>query len=307
MIIHAAHRAGRKLSARPGGKAPKSPRSTLPGFPPPPSKPPGPFSSHLPETCGTSGLCTKIEETDEPDNMTTHCIPTPAQPGSPPKLFPTAIWWLAGLRSLFHRMVPRHAEQGEAQDDEIRRGSWMSEQVIGLKNVSSIPQTLPALNSIFFLGGGGGGHGPMQSLQNRAWPTSEASGRHAASRISNLLDYDTLWSMPAPHCPSESQYHLSGRQKEQTPFYAKRVCVKMMSNWLPDVTSPYLCTSQSDPPNSRGGWCRCAFVGDKTKPPSLASHDTGSLVTSQKRRPWHVSAAMSQRGKKITVSQTVSA
>lgn len=30
------------------------------------------FSGHLPETCGTSGLCTKIEDTDGPDDITTH-------------------------------------------------------------------------------------------------------------------------------------------------------------------------------------------------------------------------------------------
>ena len=63
-------------------------RATLPGSPAAPALSLG----HLPETCGTSGLCTKIEETDEPDNITTHAYShTPAQPGTAPKAVPDGV------------------------------------------------------------------------------------------------------------------------------------------------------------------------------------------------------------------------
>lgn len=53
---------------------------------------PGPISGHLPETCGTSALCTKIEETDEPNKTTTHAyFHTSAQP-RPPRPKPFSRW-----------------------------------------------------------------------------------------------------------------------------------------------------------------------------------------------------------------------
>lgn len=139
-IIRQERKVKQSCLTSPSGRRPKKPpRATLLGIP---SENSGAFfSCHLPETCVTSGHCTKIEETDEPDDITTHAyshvpIYTSAQPGPPPKGVPdgdlVSDWSLSFNLPGSARHCRTRNCPGRGQSRHV------DERVIGLKNVSSI-------------------------------------------------------------------------------------------------------------------------------------------------------------------------
>lgn len=188
----------------------------------------------------------------------------------------------------FTGWCPPHNKQGKARD-ELGRGH-VGERLTGLENVSSNPtdNTTGGSDHVYFHNvfefnqrayrAGVGTGFLMQSLQDRVH--SRRCGKHLTDvrRHHAYLIYQTTIPcglVSAPLCPSESSNHFE-QTKRPNPFLVSSQVSMFQDDVRLDarnshgrITSPHLCTSQSDPPNILRVVCVCVCVGDKTTPPPL--------------------------------------